>query len=83
MNVGMLWLDSEKTSNVAAMIANAATYYQKKYGQAPNLCFVHPSLLENTDQNKDNADIAVKSDKTILPGLLWIGVEDQLPAGGD
>ena len=83
MNVGMLWLDSEKTANVAAMIANAATYYRKKYGQAPNLCFVHPSLLEKAGQDKENTDIALKSDKTILPGLLWIGVEDQLPAGAD
>lgn len=83
MNIGMLWLDSEKTSNVAVMIANAATYYRKKYGQSPNLCFVHPSLLENAGQDEDNPDIAVKSDKTILPGLLWIGVEDQLPAGAD
>lgn len=83
MNVGMLWLDSEKTSNVAAMIANAATHYRKKYGQSPNLCFMHPSMLEATGQDNENVNIAVKSDKTILPGLLWIGVEDQLSAGVD
>ncbi len=83
MNVGMLWLDTERTANLAAMIANAAAYYRKKYGQAPNLCFVHPSLLEKTDPDKENAAIALKSDKTILPGLLWIGVEDQLPTGAN
>lgn len=83
MNIGMLWLDSEKTANIAVMIANAATYYRNKYGQAPNLCFVHPSLLEKAEHEADTANIAVKPDKTILPGLLWIGVEDPLPAGAD
>jgi len=83
MNVGMLWLDSEKTANFPAMIANAANYYQKKYGQAPNLCFVHPSMLETAGQPRYTVNIAVKPDKTVLPGLLWIGVEDQLPAGAD
>ncbi len=81
MNVGMLWLDGEKTSNFPVMVANAAIYYKKKYGQSPNLCFVHPSMLEAAGQFKDAVNIAVKSDRSILPGLLWIGVDDQLSAG--
>ncbi len=80
MNVGMLWLEHERTSSFAAMIANAAGYYQKKYGQVPDLCFVHPSMLETAGPVKDDVGIVVKPDKTILPGLLWIGVEDKLPA---
>lgn len=84
MNIGMLWLDNEKTSNFAVIIANAANYYRKKYGQSPNLCFVHPSMLEKAQPAaKEDVDIAVRPDKTVLPGLLWIGVEDQLPAGTD
>ncbi len=83
MNVGMLWLDNEKTSNFAVMVANAANYYRKKYGQTPNLCFVHPSMLETPGQANDTVKIAIKPDKSVLPGLLWIGVEDQLPAGAD
>lgn len=83
MNVGMLWLDSEKTSTVPTMIANAAAYYRKKYGQTPNLCFVHPSMLETAGGGHENVKIAVKSDKAILPGLLWIGVEDQLTTGAE
>ncbi|MCS6995036.1 MAG: hypothetical protein N2117_03805 [Anaerolineales bacterium] len=81
MELGMLWLDAEKTLDVPAMIANAAAYYRKKYGRMPNLCFLHPSLLEKAALCEGTAPIAVKPDKTILPGLLWIGVEDGQPGG--
>ncbi|PWH12300.1 MAG: hypothetical protein DDG60_13865 [Anaerolineae bacterium] len=76
MNVGMLWLASEKTASIPAMVAHAAEHYRQKYGKSPNLCFVHPSLLENAAQPEQPPPITVKPDKTILPGLLWIGVED-------
>ena len=42
MDIGMLWFDNDKNCDLDAKVERAATYYHKKYGQSPNLCFVHP-----------------------------------------
>jgi len=47
MNIGMLWFDNDPKANLDAKIERAATYYQKKYGRSPTLCFIHPSMLQN------------------------------------
>ena len=73
MTVGMLWLCTKKelTDNVQA----AADYYQKKYGHAPELCLVNPSMLAGK-QPPDIEGITVRSYQPVLPGHLWIGFED-------
>lgn len=81
MNIGMLWFDSEKLSNFSSMVADAVKYYQNKYGEIPNLCFVHPSMMEKVGQSGNEMAITIKPDKTVLPGLLWIGVDEKLSAG--
>ena len=45
MDIGMLWFDNDKKTDLAAKVGRAAEYYQKKYGQMPNLCFVNPASL--------------------------------------
>ena len=46
MNIGMLWFDNDKKTDLSDKIKRAASYYKEKYGQNPNLCFVHPSMLK-------------------------------------
>ncbi len=43
MNIGMLWFDNDPKADLSAKIVRASVYYRDKYGQAPNLCLVHPS----------------------------------------
>jgi hypothetical protein len=50
-------------------------YYHKKYGRTPDLCLVHPSMLKNETFKEDK--ITVRPYRPVLPGHLWIGVEDQ------
>jgi hypothetical protein len=72
MNVGMLWFDNDPKSDLEAKITRAAGYYEKKYGLAPDLCFVHPSMLKNSSVKAGAIDI--KPNRSVLPNHFWIGI---------
>jgi hypothetical protein len=85
MDIGMLWFDNDKKSDYEAKIERAAAYYRKKYGKAPNLCFVHPCMLPNTGndtiakQNFNSRGVEIRTSKTMLPNHFWIGINRQDP----
>ena len=74
MQAGMLWFDNDKKTTLGTKVKKAAEYYHKKYGRDPNLCMVHPSMLaeKTIEENK----IAILPYQPILPGHLWIGIDD-------
>jgi hypothetical protein len=74
MSTGMLWYDNNSKNDLLSQIAQAAAYYQYKYGQYPELCYVHPDTL-GTAQIRAN-DIVVLPDQQVQPGHLWLGVRD-------
>ncbi len=82
MHIGMLWFDNAQNVELKARIEKAAAYYRRKYHREPNLCLVHPSTL-----GKDSPGIGelvpeqvkgmtVRTYRPVLPGHLWIGIED-------
>jgi hypothetical protein len=93
MNVGMLWFDNDIKAELAAKVERAASYYRKKYGIAPTVCFVHPSMLANGNttpplvapvaENQETkviqaAGVEIHSNRSVLPNHLWIGVVREL-----
>lgn len=78
MNTGMLWFDNNPKTDLETKIIKAAKYYQNKYGQHPNLCFVHPSMLDQKKQSP--AGFEIRSSTKILPNHLWLGISSQSPA---
>lgn len=46
MRIGMLWFDDNKTRDLADKINRANVHYQEKYGIEPDICYVHPSMIE-------------------------------------
>jgi len=85
MNTGMLWFDNDSKTTLAAKIERAVAYYQKKYGRKPNLCLIHPNAVHGESQKTDKATgpvsntcgVTVRPYRPVLPGHLWIGVEDK------
>ncbi|UCD98925.1 MAG: hypothetical protein JSV42_18620 [Chloroflexota bacterium] len=77
MNVGMLWFDNDVKSDLIVKIERAAAYYLGKYGDKPNICFVHPSMaqIESKEQVLRAGDIEIKLTKSVLPHHLWIGIQ--------
>lgn len=72
MNVGMLWYDNDVKSDLSARIDRAVAYYRDKYGNTPNLCFVHPSML--VEKSLNGIHIEVRTTQTVLPNHFWLGV---------
>ncbi|MBN2006129.1 MAG: hypothetical protein JXA21_22425 [Anaerolineae bacterium] len=72
MNVGLLWHDSG-VEDLSVKLARAANRYQARFGQRPNVCYVHPALLPNGDAKINN--ILVKSSRRVLQHHFWLGQE--------
>lgn len=81
MHVGMLWFDNDTKSGLDNRVERAAQYYQRKYGQTPNMCFVHPSMLAASLADNGavvNANgVQVKPLSTVLPNHFWIGINGE------
>ncbi len=52
-------------------------FYRKKFGHIPDLCLVHPSMMENGQRQVELGKLIIRPYKPVMPGHLWIGVEDQ------
>jgi hypothetical protein len=83
MKIGMLWFDNDKQTDLTTKIESASIYYFQKYGKLPNICFVHPSMLPKRDNPPENqkeaasykaGNVEVKSNQSVLPNHLWIGI---------
>jgi len=83
MNIGMLWFDNDPKTDISLKIERAARYYSEKYGKQPNVCFVHPSMLQAVPGDKKTRnDIEVRTTKSVLPNHFWIGINGTIsPAG--
>ncbi len=84
MHIGMLWYDNTPGVSLKVRIEKAADYYRRKYHQEPNLCLIHPSMLEDgkargkTDYELPQVgSMTVRPYGPVLPGHLWIGIEDR------
>jgi hypothetical protein len=75
MNTGMLWFDNDPKTALTAKIERAVDYYRHKYGRDPNLCLIHPSMMEK--DNLETGKVTVRPYRPVLPGHLWIGIEDK------
>lgn len=89
MFTGMLWYDNDPTTALAAKVQRAAEYYRRKYGAAPDTCVVNPAMLSLRPEPVEGEPpllagaITVRASRAILPGHLWIGVEERLPMAAD
>lgn len=80
MNVGMLWFDNDAHTALSVKVERAADYYRQKYGLAADLCLVNPTML--VEPNVDIVDsragkVVIRAHRAILPGHLWIGVDEK------
>jgi len=75
MHTGMLWYDNTPNLSLKNRIEKAANYFRRKYRREPNLCLIHPSMLENDQLNIGM--LSVRPYNPVLPGHLWIGIEDE------
>jgi hypothetical protein len=74
MKIGMLWFDNTK-KNVDEKVKAAISYYQSKYGNRPDQCVVHPSMVSN--ETTSLAGIEIKTSRSVQPNHFWIGLRER------
>lgn len=74
MNIGLLWHDSS-SQDLARKLAPAAQRYQERFGELPNVCYVHPGQLPDGDRQVGS--IWVRPSRQILPHHFWLGLEQE------
>ena len=81
MHTGMLWFDNSQT-DLTIKIQKAVDYYEKKYGRKPDLCLLHPSMLDasHNQRSLEIGSLTVRPYRPVLPGYIWIGIEEQQEA---
>lgn len=75
MDTGMLWFD-DSDQDLEKKVERAVRYYVEKYERAPNLCVVHPSMLNSGDTVV--GEVEVRPATAIMPHHYWIGVHEGL-----
>lgn len=71
MNVGMMWLDSDKNRTLDEKVQRAVEYYQDKYGTTPELCLVNNKLIA---ESRKIGAIKVEAARNVLPNHFWLGM---------
>ena len=83
MKIGLLWFDDDPRKRLEEKVLRAATYYERKYGRAPNLCFVHPSAFNGNGKRgkqsgvKKAGGVEIRPGRSILPDHFWLGVAER------
>jgi hypothetical protein len=78
MELGELFYIPDARLGMEERVLWAAKRYQKKYGQQPTLCMLHPSLLRAGQRRIGRLRLEAK--KSVLPNYLWIGVPAETAA---
>jgi hypothetical protein len=85
MKTGLLWFDDDPRKELEEKVLRAAAHYERKYGQAPNLCFVHPSAFNgngNGKQGKKNdvvkaGEVEIRPGRSVLQHHFWLGMAEE------
>ena len=83
MDIGMLWFDNDQKTSIPNKVERAARYYQKKYGVNPDICYVHPKMVNGGDDSKKEikkdqikmGNILLLMNEMVLPDHFWIGIK--------
>ena len=73
MDLGMMWLDTDKQRTLDEKVKRAAEFYRDKYGRFPELCLVNERLIED---EKKVGRVIVQPAKAVLPGHFWLGMSN-------
>ena len=78
MRVGMLWFDNDRERDFPAKVERAVSYYRRKYGRVPAVCYVHESMT--LGQPDIIASVKIRTNNMMLLNHFWLGVEEEVSA---
>lgn len=81
MKTGLMWFDDDPHRLLEDKVLRAAAHYERKYGQLPNLCFVHPSAFNGNGNGKQDVkkagEVEIRPARSVLLHHFWLGVAEQ------
>ena len=77
MKVGLLWYDDDPRRDLAEKIGRAARRYRQKFGTSPDVCYVHPSALNNNGKVQKVGKVRVAALPSVLRHHFWLGQEEK------
>ena len=83
MKTGLLWYDNDPVRKLDEKVERAAVHYERKFGQAPTLCFVHHSLLGKNGKRaarkavEHAGDVEIRASRSVLRNHFWLGVPEE------
>ena len=77
---GLLWYDGDKRRPLNEKVKAAAERYRRKFGRAPNVCYLHPSALGNGNERPMErvGRVRLVPKANILPYHFLVGQEEHL-----
>jgi L-ascorbate metabolism protein UlaG (beta-lactamase superfamily) len=68
---GMLWFDNDTRRPFDTKIEQAIQHFKTKYGDAPNIVYVHPSCMPSAEAAQA---IKVEAAENVLPFHYLLGI---------
>lgn len=75
---GLLWFDDAKSRDLAEKIDRASIHYREKYAIEPDICYVHPSAIEQFKQSLQASGLLIEAKSEVPEGeavILGIAVK--------
>lgn len=70
MITDILWWDNDPDMALAGKVRSATQYYEARFGEAPDRCLVHPSML--TERSPWRGKVEVLPSPYVLPNYVWV-----------
>jgi hypothetical protein len=83
MKTGLLWYDNDPMRELAEKVERAAAHYERKFGRPPDLCLVHPSLVDGKGKHSKSGapasagEVQIRPGRAVLPNHFWLGVDEE------
>lgn len=79
MKSGLLWFDDDPRKDLEEKVLWAAAHYERKHGQAPDLCYVHPGAFGGNGNGKPKkaGAVEIRPGRSVLPHHFWLGVAEK------
>ncbi len=69
--IGLLWLDIDPKKSFNDKVLDAAERYKSKFGVMPNVCYVHPTMVDSFNVK----EIRILPDKYTLKYHFLVGIQ--------
>lgn len=78
MKTGLLWFDDDPRKKLEEKVLRATAHYERKYGHAPDLCFVHSGAFGEKGNGKPKArkagNVEIRPGRSVLQHHFWLGM---------